>query len=165
MGVHEPIATPRIAAGLVILSEQSVLMARPNYKDYWDIPGGYVQPGESPEAACRREVHEELGLAVERLLLAAVDWAPNSAEGDKMLFLFSSSELDGLDPASLTFPDGELTEARYVGLGELDQFTIPRLVRRLTATAEAVLTGRSPVYLEQGQFTPGGTSADIDSLA
>ena len=30
----------------------------------WDIPGGHIEPGESPEEAARREVYEETGARV-----------------------------------------------------------------------------------------------------
>ena len=50
------------------------MLVRPTYKEYWDIPGGYVEEGESPLQACIREVDEELGVRVEITRLLTVDW-------------------------------------------------------------------------------------------
>lgn len=45
-----------------------VLLVRHSYgPDVWSLPGGGVASGEEPEAAARREVHEELGLTLDRL--------------------------------------------------------------------------------------------------
>ncbi len=41
----------------------AVLLVRSSYRAEWNLPGGGVWPGETPEAAARRELMEELGLS------------------------------------------------------------------------------------------------------
>ncbi len=57
------------AVGAVVHDEAGrlllVLRGRPPSAGVWSIPGGKVEPGESREAAVRREVLEETGLAVD----------------------------------------------------------------------------------------------------
>ena len=82
-------ARPRVAAGALFVDDAGrVMLVRPTYKDYWDIPGGYVEPGESPRAACIREVREELGIEPSIGDALIVDWAPAVEEGDKILLIF-----------------------------------------------------------------------------
>ena len=51
------------AAGMLLIHRDGrIFVVEPVYKDTWEIPGGVVEPGESPREACRREVGEELGL-------------------------------------------------------------------------------------------------------
>lgn len=140
------VATPRVAAGVIFIDDQSrVLIVRPTYKNYWDIPGGYVEPGESPRAAAVREVQEELGLTTVVGRMLAVDWAPSDAEGDKLLFLFEG--LQAPDYAMIRFVDSEIGDVRYVPVAELEQFTIGRLARRIRSAVDAT----TPEYLERGE--------------
>src|SRR6201989_3012499 len=104
-GRTPPMATPRVAAGALIRDPYGrILLVKPTYKDGWDIPGGYVEPGESPAQACQREIREEIGLSRELGRLLLVDWAPHPSEGDKLLFVFDGGTLADVNEA---VPDHE----------------------------------------------------------
>lgn len=145
-------ATPRVAAGALFSDEAGrILLVKPTYKEYWDIPGGYVEPGESPLAACVREVREELGLSVPIGGLLVVDWAPAPGEGDKLLFVFDGGALTDDDRQRIAFPDGELSEWHFVASEDLDEYVPARLSRRLR-TAIAARSRSGATYAEHGDL-------------
>lgn len=145
-----PMAHPRVAAGALFVDAQDrVLLVKPTYKEKWDIPGGYVEPGESPLQACVREVREELGIEPSIGRLLVVDWAPNEAEGDKLLFVFDGSELTQPQRDSITLPVTELAEYAYFGKDEFAAMFTDRLYRRITAAVDA-RREQHPRYLEHG---------------
>ncbi|THA27672.1 NUDIX hydrolase [Streptomyces sp. RKND-216] len=149
---HEAkMAHPRMAAGALFFDAAGrVLMVEPSYKDYWEIPGGYVETGESPRQACVREVREELGIAPPVGRLLAIDWAPNDKEGDKVLYLFDGGQLSTEAEAQIRLQPDELSSYAYVTSAEVAQRTIPRLARRIQA-AMAARDEAAPIYLEHGQ--------------
>jgi ankyrin repeat protein/8-oxo-dGTP pyrophosphatase MutT (NUDIX family) len=58
------VAVARTPEGLVPVVRQF----RPAIEQYtWELPSGLVDPGETPEVACRRELLEETGLRAERV--------------------------------------------------------------------------------------------------
>ncbi|MEU1673995.1 NUDIX hydrolase [Streptomyces roseifaciens] len=144
-------ARPRMAAGALFFNDKGhVLLVRPSYKPRWEIPGGYIEEGESPLAACRREVEEELGITPTIGPLLVVDWAPNEAEGDKVLYVFDGGELhpEALDAIT---PDGdEVLAAEFHPADAIDELLIPRLARRVKQ-AIAAREQAHPQYLEHGK--------------
>lgn len=157
---HEAkMAHPRMAAGALFFDAGGrVLLVQPTYKDYWDIPGGYVEVGESPLQAAIREVREELGITPPLARLLAIDWAPNDAEGDKVLYLFDGGQLTPEAQSEVSLQADELKSFTFVAPDEVAQRTIPRLARRILAAIEARASGTAPVYLEHGQ-QPDGIAA------
>ena len=58
--------TIRVAAA-IIKKDNAIFATQRGYgdfKDYWEFPGGKIEPGESPEEALHREIMEELKVTV-----------------------------------------------------------------------------------------------------
>jgi ADP-ribose pyrophosphatase YjhB (NUDIX family) len=143
-------ARPRVAAGALFFDDQdNVLLVKPTYKDGWDIPGGYVEPGETPVEACQREIKEELGLELSPRRLIVVDWAPSDAEGDKVLFVFDGGTITQAIEEQLTLPRDELTTFAFQPAEAFDDLMPARLARRLRAAVAACERG-TVEYLEHG---------------
>ncbi|MGW0003296.1 NUDIX domain-containing protein [Nocardia grenadensis] len=144
----------RLAAGALFVRAgtggDEVLLVHKTYGIGWDIPGGYVEPGESPAQACRREVAEELGLYRSPGRLLVHDWAPNPGEGDKVLYVFDGG---GLDDRGIVLQAAELDRWEWVRVDRLDERVVARLSRRLRCALVARSRGVT-LYLERGVAAP-----------
>ena len=73
-------------------------MCQLTYKQDWDLPGGVVEVGESPQLAVAREVAEELALDIPAGPLLLTDWLPPWGGWDDALCLVFDG---GVHPASI----------------------------------------------------------------
>jgi len=139
---------PHVAAGVLFFDDTGrIMLVRPTYKEFWDIPGGYVEAGETPTQAAAREVREEIGIEVEVGPLLAADWAPHPDEGDKLLLVFDGGTLTGRQRAAIRLQPEELHSYAFHDPVEAVVLLIPRLGRRVGAALEAHRAGRT-AYLE-----------------
>jgi ADP-ribose pyrophosphatase YjhB (NUDIX family) len=136
--------------------EGRVLIVNPVYKPVWDLPGGAVEADESPNAACRREVAEELGLdrPVGRVL--AVDWVPartispdQTLLPDGVIIVYDGGVLSPETVKEIVLADGELGGFEFVTVDEAAVRVTPLLARRIVACLEACEAG-TVVTLENG---------------
>ncbi len=64
-----------VTTGAVITDAQGrVLLLQHRFRagSGWGIPGGFLQPGEQPEAGLRRELREEVGVEIEQAEVAFI---------------------------------------------------------------------------------------------
>lgn len=90
-----------VAAVALIDKDGRVLLAqRPEGKSLaglWEFPGGKVEPGETPEAALIRELHEELGINTWSSCLAPLTFASHSYDDFHLLMpLFACRKWEGI---------------------------------------------------------------------
>lgn len=74
------IKTPKLAVDAVILFGRGIVLIRrenPPYQGDYALPGGFMEIGETVEAAVCREVAEETGLSIRLLSLVGVYSDPN----------------------------------------------------------------------------------------
>ncbi|MBG0829737.1 NUDIX hydrolase [Planomonospora sp. ID67723] len=120
----------------------AVLLVDPVYKPQWDVPGGVVEAGESPTAACRRELAEELGLDRPTGRLLAVDWiAPRPGWPDGMMLLYDGGVLTPGEIAAIRLPADELAGWMLADPDRVPSLVPAALARRIAAALRAAADG------------------------
>ena len=100
----------------IILRERRIFATQRGYgerKDWWEFPGGKIEPGESTEDALKREIREELTTEIE------VDELLTTVEYDYPKFhLTMHCYLCTIISGDLSLLEHE--DARWLALDELD---------------------------------------------
>ena len=88
------------AVALLDKAGRVLLAQRPEGKSLaglWEFPGGKVEPGESPETALIRELHEELGIETWSSCLAPLTFASHAyADFHLLMPLFACRRWQGI---------------------------------------------------------------------
>jgi 8-oxo-dGTP diphosphatase len=91
------------AVALIDVDGRVLLQQRPPGKSLaglWEFPGGKVEPGETPEAALIRELHEELGIGTLASCLAPLTFASHTYDDFHLLMpLFACRKWEGIPAA------------------------------------------------------------------
>jgi 8-oxo-dGTP diphosphatase len=127
---------------VAVYVDRAILLVRSSYRVEWSFPGGGIKRGETPDAAAKRELAEEIGLVALRLLPAgevAGRW-----EGRRDLVHFFELRLDR--PPKLQLDNREIIGARLASPEELCGIAV---------------TGPVAAYLERATAAPlAGASSD-----
>ena len=77
-----------VACALIDADNRVLIAQRPQGKQLaglWEFPGGKLEPGERPEAALIRELHEELGIVTQETCLAPLTFASHAYDDFHLL--------------------------------------------------------------------------------
>jgi 8-oxo-dGTP pyrophosphatase MutT (NUDIX family) len=138
-----------IAHVLLTDSDNRVCVLETTFKPDFELPGGIVEPGESPREAVVRESQEEVALSVVVGPLLVVDWlAPYLGWEDAVELVFDG----GVCPTpQALIPDGrEIRAVHWLSPEQAVAAMAPFAQGRLRAALEARRSGRTR-YLEAGQ--------------
>lgn len=113
-----------VAAGALVRNDGRLLLARrPEGKPMaglWELPGGKVEGGESPQAALSRELREELAIGVSEADLSPFSFASHSYDTFHLLMpVFLARKWDG----EVTSLEGQ--QLAWVSPGEIMNYPAP----------------------------------------
>lgn len=134
-----------IAHALFRDAEGRVLLLETVYKDDWELPGGVVEPAETPRDGARREIAEEIGILVELGQPTLVDWMPPYLGwSDAIEFIFDGGTIERVE--DLQVGDGEIRAIHWVEPEDVAQH-----VTELSARRIARILAQDPGYTEAGR--------------
>src|SRR5437667_7128487 len=131
----------RIGVYALVFDGEHVLLAHRRDIDWWNLPGGGMEVGETVDEALRREVAEETGLEVEVEQLVGVYSKPQKQE----IVLTFRCHITG---GTLTATE-ETRECRYFAPDALPTNTLPKHRQRIE---DALLHQQSAII--RAQRTP-----------
>jgi ADP-ribose pyrophosphatase YjhB (NUDIX family) len=118
----------RIGSCAIIFDEkrEKVLLTKRSDNGLWCLPGGHMEPGESIDESCRREVLEETGLVIEPRRLVGVYSSPDQLvvykDGMKAQFVILSFE--AVITGGALGLSSETTDAGYFTVAELESLSM-----------------------------------------
>jgi 8-oxo-dGTP pyrophosphatase MutT (NUDIX family) len=102
----------------VLVRDGRVLLLR-NERDEWELPGGRLEPGETPEACVTREIAEETGLPVTEAMILDT-WVYHIDVAAKDVFIVTY----GCLTSSLAEP---MLSREHQEIGEFSEHEVPDL--------------------------------------
>lgn len=89
---------PKVAVVVMIRRESQILLVQrvfDPHKGRWTLPSGFVDAGEDPKEAAKRECREETGLSITDLRLLDVIYSNEYPRGANILLLYEGRVITG----------------------------------------------------------------------
>jgi 8-oxo-dGTP diphosphatase len=133
------LAAPSFTVGALAVIERPdgrMLLVRHSYRPNWGLPGGFLKRHEAPDEGARREVREEVGLAVDLVSGPAVVVSPGPRRVD---LIYRARPADEADPDAVQPVSAEIVEVAWCSPTDL-----PRLQEEATEALVALARWTRP---------------------
>lgn len=135
-------ARPIVGIGAVMLRPGAVLLvrrARAPALGQWSIPGGAQKLGETAEAAARRELLEETGLAGGAMTLIAHVDSIHPDDAGRVRFHYTILDFAVAWQSGEPLPGDDVSDARFFRFEALDAMGLWSEALRVIAAARVIL--------------------------
>ncbi len=108
---------PKVAVVILVRNDDRVLLVQRMFepqKGHWTLPSGFIDAGEDPKLAARRECLEETGLVIDSPHLLDVIYSQEYPRGASILLLYEAEVISG----ELVAGD-DARQAYYFKIGDL----------------------------------------------
>jgi len=147
--VKHQVSKDVVVTALITDKAGRVLIVKPEHKEGWIFPGGYVEVGEAPSDACKREILAEIGVQIPKpIRLLSVDYRGSFEE--YIMFIFDGGIFTDEMISAIKLPPS-LLEFKFAPQEEAVELLRPKSARRLAPTLDA-LNKSGIAYLENQEL-------------
>jgi ADP-ribose pyrophosphatase YjhB (NUDIX family) len=122
---------PKVAVAVLIKDDNQVLLVQRSFdpkKGHWTLPSGFVDAGEDPKHAAKRECLEETGLEIKDIHLLDVVFSQEHPRGASILIIYKATVESGQ-----LKPGDDASQAAYFKVSDLPPLAFNSTIQILTA--------------------------------
>ena len=145
----------------IVLQDQQVLLVKRDNPRFWELPGGGMIPGETPEATVVREVQEETGVQVD--IIELLGWYERTGFRAHLSPVYVCHPQSGPPQAQ----DADTVQVRYFPLHRLPRGLCPWYRSILQRDLRAHIPGRCGIPSTWGSgrsYTVSGSTSSVGSV-
>jgi len=132
--VMYPSTIYRVVAKALITDKNNRILVVKEKQDFWSLPGGGLEHGESAQDCLKREIHEEIG--IENVNIKEIAYSTSVYLDQRDIWMTWIVYKASVESSNFILGDG-VTEAKYIDIEEIQDST-DLLEKLIIETVQAV---------------------------
>ena len=124
----------RVVVKALITNEDGKILVVKENQDFWSLPGGGLEHGESAQDCLKREIREEIG--VDNVEIGEIAYSTNVYLDRRDIWMTWIVYKAKINSSNFVFGDG-VTDAKYIDIKEIEEST-DLLEKLIVETVQAV---------------------------